>query len=55
MSFPDSEVIARAEQSRLEPAECPHHPYCPMARSERSTLCLCFELRRADRDMRGDQ
>lgn len=49
MSFPDSDSIAKIEQQYLDSQDSEHHPYCPMAVRQHSSLCLCAELYKADK------
>lgn len=51
MSFDDAEVCGRIEEKLhdMEWDENPHHKYCPMANSLRSTACFCDRLDAADK------
>lgn len=58
MSFPDSDVIARAESRLLDPIESDHHEDCPQHPwnyvFEDPDDCECDELREADRIAAGE-
>ena len=52
----EREVIRDCVDRLLEPVETEHHEACPMGQSERiSTLCMCYELDRADADAYAEE